>query len=236
MDWGSIVLADGAWWTAEQWAAIRWSLLVGTGTVFLSLPPALAIGYGLARRKLPMQSLIEVLVNLPLVLPPVVTGYLLLILFRPGGWLGRLLQSSLGIQIAFDWKGLVVAAAVMSFPLMVRAVRLGFQSVDPRLEWAARTLGANRWRTFFFVSVPLARRGILAGCVLAFARSLSEFGATVMLVSQRESTRTIPLLVYSLRDRLDGERQLWPLVIISVLIAAVALAVCEWLDRQGEIR
>ncbi len=208
---------------------------MGILTVIVSLPPAIAIGYGLARRKLPLQSLVEVLINLPLVLPPVVTGYLLLILFRPDGTLGRFLREALGIRIAFDWKGLVVAASVMSFPLMVRAIRLGFQSVDPRLEWAARTLGASPWRTFVRVSVPLARRGILAGCVLAFARSLSEFGATVMLVSQRESTRTIPLLVYSLRDRINGERQLWPLVLISLGIATAALVVCEWLDRRGEI-
>lgn len=223
------------WFSAEQWAAIRWSLLVGILTVVVSLPPAILIGYALARRKFRLQSLVEVLINLPLVLPPVVTGYLLLVAFRPDGLLGHFLREYWGIRIAFDWKGLVVSASVMSFPLMVRAVRLGFQSVDPRLEWAARTLGAGRLRTFFYVSLPLARRGVLAGCVLAFARSLSEFGATVMLVSQRESTRTIPLLVYALRDRANGERQLWPLVFISLAIATVALITCEWLDRREEI-
>lgn len=220
----------------EAWSAIRLSLIVGTLVVVVSLPPATALAYLLARREFPGKWLLEVTVNLPLVLPPVVTGYLLLILLSPQSTLGRLLESTLGIRIAFDWKGLVVAAAVMSFPLMVRAIRLGFQSVDARLELAARTLGAGPWRTFFTVSLPLASRGVLAGCVLAFARSLGEFGATVMLVSQRESTRTIPLLIYSMRDQVGGMEQIWGLVIISIVLAAAALFVSEYIERKEQQR
>ena len=135
--------------------------------------------------------------------------------------------------MAFEFPGLVVAAAVMSFPLMVRDIRLGFQSVDPNLETAARTQGAGWWRTFFTVSLPLARNGVIAGCVLAYARSLGEFGATVMLASQREGNRTLPLLIYTLKDRPDGLASIWPLVAISLLLAAGALVASEYLERKG---
>jgi len=219
--------------TYEEWAAVRLSLLVGAFVVAGSLPFAISFGYLLARRQFPGKWLLEVLINLPLVLPPVVTGYLLLLSFRPESMLGRLLYDSFGIRVAFHWKGLVVAAAVMSFPLMVRAIRLGFQGVDSHLEVAARTLGASWWRTFFTISLPLASRGIMAGCVLAFARSLGEFGATVMLVSSRESTQTIPLLIYSMRDRVGGLQRIWPLVVISVLLSACALAASEYIERRG---
>ncbi len=219
--------------TVEEWEAVRLSLLVGTFVVVGSLPWAIFLGYFLARCQFPGKWLLEVLINLPLVLPPVVTGYLLLLWLRPQAFLGRWIYDALGIRIAFDWKGLVVAAAVMSFPLMVRAIRLGFQGVDPHLEVASRTLGASWWRTFLTISLPLASRGILAGCVLAFARSLGEFGATVMLVSSRESTQTIPLLIYSMRDRVGGLQQIWPLVLISVLLAALALGTSEYFERRG---
>ena len=221
--------------TPEEWAAVRLSLLVGLFVVVGSLPLAVAMGYGLARYRFPGKWLCEVTINLPLVLPPVVTGYLLLLSFRPESLFGKWL-SSLGIQVAFDWKGLVVAAGLMSFPLMVRAIRLGFQGVDPHLEVAARTLGAGWWRTFATISLPLASRGILAGCVLGFARSLGEFGATVMLVSSRESTQTIPLLIYSMRDRVGGLQQTWRLVMISIVLSAVALAASEYIERRGTQR
>jgi len=225
-----------AFLTPEEWAAVQLSLLVGLFVVAGSLPLAVAVGYALARNQFPGKWLCEVAINLPLVLPPVVTGYVLLLSFRPESLIGRWVYSSLGIRVAFDWRGLVVAATVMSFPLMVRAIRLGFQGVDPHLEVAARTLGAGWWRTFATVSLPLASRGILAGCVLAFARSLGEFGATVMLVSSRESTRTIPLLIYSMRDRVGGLQQIWRLVIISIVLAAAALAVSEYIERRGSQR
>lgn len=220
----------------EEWSAIRLSLIVGTLVVLVSLPPATALAYLLARREFRGKWLLEVVINLPLVLPPVVTGYLLLLMLSPKSTLGQFLESNFGIRVAFDWKGLVVAAAAMSFPLMVRAIRLGFQAVDARLELAARTLGAGPWRTFFTVSLPLASRGVLAGCVLAFARSLGEFGATVMLVSQRETTRTIPLLIYSMRDQVGGLQQIWRLVVISIVLAAAALFASEYAERKGQQR
>lgn len=220
----------------EEWHAIRLSLVVALWVVALSLPVAIPLGYLLARRDFRAKWLVEVVVNLSLLLPPVVTGYLLLIVFQADAPVGRLLREYLGIRIAFDWKGLVVAAGVMSFPLMVRAVRLGFESVDPRLELAARTLGVGRFRTFFAISLPLARHGVIAGAVLAFARSLGEFGATVMLVSQRESTQTIPLLIFSTQDRIGGIDRIWPLVIVSILLAAGALVASELLQRRARAR
>lgn len=219
--------------SAAEWSAIHNSLWVGLLVVLASLPPGICLGYVLARHRFPGKWLVEVAVNLALVVPPVVTGYLLLQVFKPTAPVGGFLDWALGLRVAFEFPALVVAAAVMSFPLMVRAIRLGFQSVDPNLETAARTLGAGWWRTFFTVSLPLARNGVIAGCVLAYARSLGEFGATVMLASQREGNRTIPLLIYTLQDRPDGLASIWPLVAVSLLLAAGALAASEYLERKG---
>ena len=219
--------------SAAEWSAIHNSLRVGLLVVLVSLPPGICLGYVLARHRFPGKWLVEVAVNLALVVPPVVTGYLLLQVFKPAAPVGGFLDRALGLRVAFEFPGLVVAAAVMSFPLMVRAIRLGFQSVDPNLETAARTLGAGWWRTFFTVSLPLARNGVIAGCVLAYARSLGEFGATVMLASQREGNRTIPLLIYTLKDRPDGLASIWPLVAVSLLLAAGALVASEYLERRG---
>lgn len=225
-----------SWFGPQEWSAIRLSLLVGVYVVVISLPPAVYLGYVLARHQFPGKWLIEILVNLSLVVPPVVTGYLLLQVFKPEALLGRFLRQNFNLRVAFHWQGLVVAAAVMSFPLMVRAIRLGFQSVDPRLETAARTLGAGRLETFFTISLPLAQSGVIAGCVLAFARSLGEFGATVMLASQREGNRTIPLLIYNMKDRPGGLEQIWPLVTVSLLLAGAALAASEYMERKGARR
>ncbi len=219
-----------------EWNAIRLSLTVSGYVVLFTLPLAIPLGYVLARKEFRAKWLVEVFLNLSLVIPPVVTGYMLLLLFQADAPVGRFLRSTFGIRVAFDWKGLVVAAAVMSFPLMVRAIRLGFQGVDPRLEMAARTLGARRTRTFFTISLPLAMHGVISGSVLAFARSLGEFGATVMLVSQRESTQTIPLLIYSMRDRVGGLDAIWPLVAVSILLAGAALAASEFLERRTRRR
>ena len=216
--------------------AVLLTLKVAVVAVLIDLPPAVLAAQLLARRRFPGRAVLETLLTLPLVLPPVVTGYLLLLMLSPKSTLGQFLETNFGIRVAFDWKGLVVAAAAMSFPLMVRAIRLGFQAVDARLELAARTLGAGPWRTFFTVSLPLASRGVLAGCVLAFARSLGEFGATVMLVSQRETTRTIPLLIYSMRDQVGGLQQIWRLVVISIALAAAALFASEYAERKGQQR
>ena len=147
--------------SAAEWSAIYNSLRVGLCVVLASLPPGLFLGYALARHRFPGKWLVEVGVNLALVVPPVVTGYLLLQVFKPAAPVGGFLGRTLGLKVAFEFPGLVVAAAVMSFPLMVRAIRLGFQSVDPNLETAARTLGAGWWRTFFTVSLPLARNGVI---------------------------------------------------------------------------
>ena len=219
--------------TVAQWSAIFNSCLVGIFVVLVSLPLALCVGYVLARRQFPGKWLVEILVNLSLVMPPVVTGYLLLQIFKSGSPLGWFLSQFFGIKIAFEFPGLVVAAAVMSFPLMIRSIRLGFQAVDPRLEKMARTLGVGWFTTFLRISLPLGRNGVIAGCVVAFARSLGEFGATVMLVSQRESTRTIPLLIYTLKDRSDSFLEISHLVVISLFLATGALAISEYIGRKG---
>lgn len=221
------------WLTAEEWSALRLSLQVAVVAVLVTLPPGMALGYFLARRQFPGKWIVELLVNLPLVLPPVVTGYLLLIAFSTRGPLGQFLEQLFGVRVVFTWVGAVVAASVMSFPLLVRAIRLAMQSVDPRLEQAARSLGAGWWRTFATVLLPLSARGVLAGCVLAFARSLGEFGATIMVAANiAGQTQTIPLAIYSEASRPGGLEESWRLVALSVLLAAAALAASEWLERR----
>ena len=222
--------------STEEWQAVRLSCQVGLCAVIVSLPPAVAISYWLSRSKSRAKWLVEVMVNLPLVMPPVVTGYLLLVLLSPQGPLGRLLESALGVRIVFSWWGAALAAAVVSFPLMVRAARLSFQAFDPRLELAAQTLGASRLDSFFSVALPLARPGLLAGCVLCFARSLGEFGATIMIAGNSPSTRTIPLAIYSFFERPNAEEQIWRLIGISIALSAAALLATEWLERRQALR
>jgi len=218
--------------TSGEWSALRLSLMVSLTATVVSLPFGVAFGRLLARHDFPGKGAVETAINLPLVLPPVVTGYFLLVLFGRQGWLGSVLEQWLGVTIVFTWKGAALASAVMAFPLMVRAVRLAFAGVDHRLEQAARTLGAGRWETFWRVSVPLARRGIIAGAVLAFARSLGEFGATVMIAgSIPGETQTIPLYIYNEVNSPGGMERSVRLVVASVLIAAAALAASEWLER-----
>jgi molybdate transport system permease protein len=222
--------------TADEWLALRLSFRVSLCAVLASLPPAIAAGYLLARWQSRGKWLLELAVNLPLVLPPVVTGYLLLMLFAPRGPLGGALENALGVRIVFSWMGAAIAAAVVSFPLMVRAIRLAFQAVDPRLEMAARSLGAGRFGAFFSVTLPLARSGVLAGCVLAFARSLGEFGATIMVAGNIVGeTQTIPLAIFSDWNR-GADAQVWRLVTISIGLAAAALVASEWLERRHAAR
>lgn len=217
----------------DEWQAVRLSLQVGVTAVALSLPLAVALAYLLARWNSSAKWLVELAVNLPLVLPPVVTGYLLLVLLAPRGPVGSLLESWWGVRIVFTWWAAALAAAVVSFPLMVRAIRLAFAAVDPRLEQAARSLGAGRWRAFFTVALPLARRGIAAGAMLAFARSLGEFGATIMVAGNiAGETRTIPLAIFSLSGRVNGEGPMWRLVILSVILAAGSLLASELVERR----
>ena len=223
--------------TPTEWSALLLSFRVGVVAVVTSLPLAIALGYALARWRLPGRWLIQGVIDLPLVLPPVVTGFLLLTLLGPRGPIGSVLESWFGIQIAFSWKGAAVASAVVSFPLMVRAIRGTFQEIDPRLELVARSLGASPLSAFFTVTLPLAFRGVIAGSVLAFGRSIGEFGATIMLAGDIPGeTRTIPLAIYSLGHRVGGMEQTWRLVALSIGLAIGALILGELIEARRNRR
>lgn len=225
------------WLSPAEWQALRLSVLVATVAVGASLPLAVALGWLLAKRQFAGKFLVETLVNLPLVLPPVVTGYLLLVLFGRRGLLGEALERTLGLRFVFDWKGAALAAAVVSFPLLVRPIRLAFAAVDDRMIYAARTLGAGPLDAFRSIALPLARPGILSGAVLGWARSLGEFGATIMIAGNIPGeTRTIPLLIYSQLETPGGMAASARLVVASIAIAAAALAAGEWLDARGRRR
>jgi molybdate transport system permease protein len=223
--------------TAAEWEAIRLTLLVAATAVIASLPFAIALGWLLAKRNFPGKFLVETAINLPLVLPPVVTGYLLLMTFGRNGPFGAFLEDKLGIRFVFDWKGAALASAVVAFPLMVRPIRLAFSAVDDRLIHAARTLGASPWDAFRSIVLPLARPGIASGSILGFARSMGEFGATIMIAGNIPGqTQTVPLLIYAQLDSPGGMQHAVPLVVASVVIAAIALLVGELLDRYGSRR
>jgi len=220
-----------------EWQALRLSVLVGFAAVIVSLPFGIAVGWFLARRHFRGKFLVETVINLPLVLPPVVTGYVLLITFGTRGWIGRHLDEWFGLRIVFDWKGAALASAVVSFPLMVRAIRIAFTMTDHRLEHAARTLGAGRFDTFISITLPLARSGIIAGCVLAFARSIGEFGATIMIAgSIPGETRTIPLYIFNLLQSPGGAAAAQRIVIVSIALSAAALLISEWFERSRRPR
>ena len=213
--------------------ALGLSLTVAFWSVLASLPLGLATAWLLARREFYGKALLNGLVHLPLVVPPVVVGYLLLLLFGRRGPLGAWLYDAFGVTVAFTWKGAALAAAVMAFPLMVRAMRLSLEAVDRRLEAAARTLGARRFEVFLTVTLPLMSPGILAGTILAFARSLGEFGATITFVSNIPGeTRTLPLALYSLTQTPDGETGALRLAAIAVVLAFASLAASEVLARR----
>jgi molybdate transport system permease protein len=217
--------------------ALVLSLQVGALAVAASLPFGIAMAWLLARVAFPGRGIVNGLVHLPLVLPPVVVGYLLLVLFGRNGPLGRLLQDWFGVTLIFTWEGAAVASAVVAFPLMVRAIRLGLELVDRRLETAARTLGAGRLRVFATVTLPLTLPGIVTGCILAFARSIGEFGATITFVSNIPGqTQTLPLALYSAAQTPGGEDAAMRLVAISVVLAFAALGVSELLARRVERR
>jgi molybdate transport system permease protein len=200
--------------------------------VLLSLVPAVLLGWLLARREFPGKIVLDGLCHLPLVLPPVVTGYLLLMLFGRRGFFGPLL-AAIDLQLAFDWKGAVLASAVVGFPLMLRSVRLGIESVDPRLENVARTLGAGRLRTFLTITLRLALPGLIVGSLLTFARSLGEFGATITFAANiAGQTRTIPSAIYTYLNQPGGEDRVIGLVIVSVALSLVALIASEWSARR----
>ncbi|MEO1495838.1 MAG: molybdate ABC transporter permease subunit [Planctomycetota bacterium] len=223
--------------SAAEWEAVRLSAWVAGAAVLIGLPPGILLGWLLARRRFWGKTAVQTAVYLPLVLPPVVTGYLLLVTFGRNSPVGRMLEQWFGLRLVFDWKGAAVAAAVVSFPLLVRSVRTAFASVDRGLEDAARTQGATPLDVFFRVSLPLAMRGIVAGAVLAFARGLGEFGATIMIAGNLPGeTRTIPLYVYDQLSTPGGVENAWPIIGASVVLAAAALAVGEHLERRVDER
>jgi molybdate transport system permease protein len=221
--------------TTEDWQAVLLSVQIAALAALLSLPAGIALGWLLARKSFRGKSLVETLVNLPLVMPPVVTGLLLLYLLGKRGWIGGWLYRAFGIEIALSWRAAVLAVAVMGFPLMVRSIRLAFASFDTRLYQAARSLGAGPLDAFMSISLPLARDGIIAGTVLAFARGLGEFGATLMFAGIRPETRTLPIQVYLLNNQPGdlAEARMWRVVAVSVAVAFAALAVSEFLQRRG---
>ncbi|MEQ8321514.1 MAG: molybdate ABC transporter permease subunit [Rhodospirillales bacterium] len=213
--------------------ALKLSLQVALAAVGFSLPIAVFTAWLLARKEFAGKSLVDGFVHLPLILPPVVVGYVLLVGLGRNGIVGGFLHDVFGITIAFTWKGAAVAAAVMAFPLMVRAIRLSLESVDQGLEQAARTLGASPLRVFATVTLPLASPGILTGAILGFARSLGEFGATITFVSNIPGeTRTLPIALYTLTQIPGGEAGAFRLVVISVLVAFAALLASELLARR----
>jgi len=224
----------GVWHlTAVELEALKLSLWVSAWAVAVSLPAGVLTAWVLARGRFAGKHFLDGLVHLPLVLPPVVIGYLLLVLMGRNGVIGALLYEYLGIVVAFNWKGAALAAAVMAFPLMVRAVRLALESVDQGLEAAARTLGAGPWRVFFTITLPLIVPGIITGAILAFARSLGEFGATITFVSNiAGQTQTLPLALYTLTQVPDGEAAALRLCVLSVLIAMAALIFSEQVSRR----
>ncbi|MGQ0548000.1 MAG: molybdate ABC transporter permease subunit [Betaproteobacteria bacterium] len=213
------------------------SLKVAFWAVLASLPVALALAMLLARVDFPGKTLLDGVVNLPLVLPPVVVGYLLLVLFGGNGPIGAFLEAQLGVVFAFRWTGAALAAAVMGLPLAVRAMRQAIEAVDRRLEAAAATLGAGRAWVFATVTLPLIAPGILNGVLLAFARSLGEFGATITFVSSIPGeTQTLPLAIYNFTQVPGGDAQAWRLCAISVALSLGALILSEWLLRAARRR
>ncbi len=217
----------------EEWQAIRLSLQVAFLSVSVSLPLGILFAWVLARQRFPGKTLLDGIIHLPLVLPPVVVGYALLVLFGRNGALGAPLHDWFGVTIAFTWQGAAVAAAVMGFPLMVRAIRLSLESMDRGLEEAARTLGAGRVAVFRTVTLPLIAPGVLTGVILAFARSLGEFGATITFVSNIPGeTRTLPIALYTYTQVPEGDAQALRLAAIAVVLALAALLGSEILARR----
>jgi molybdate transport system permease protein len=213
--------------------AINLSLKVGLWSVIVSLPLALALAYVLARAQFFLKPVLSALVLLPLVLPPVVTGFFLLLAFGKTGPIGEWLDNWFGLTVAFKWTGAVIAAAVMGLPLMVMGMRISIESVDRRLETAARSLGAGPWRTFFTVTLPLSFPGILAGSILSFARSFGEFGATITFVSNIPGeTRTLPIAIYTLLQTPMGDQGALKLSLVAIAVALVAIIIAEVLNRR----
>ena len=220
----------------DEWTAIRLSLRIAMVATLVALPFGIAVAFMLARKRFWGKSLLDGLVHMPLVLPPVVVGYLLLISFGRRGVFGELL-ASVGIVLSFRWTGAALACGIMGFPLMVRAIRLSIEAIDRRLEDAAATLGANRLWVFATVTLPLALPGLIAGFVLCFAKALGEFGATITFVSNIPGeTQTISAAIYTLTQTPGGDAAAGRLVMVAVAISLVALVLSEWLARRAGMR
>ncbi len=223
--------------TPDEWTAIELSLRIAVVATIVALPFGLAIAWVLARKNFWGKSLLDGLVHLPLVLPPVVTGYLLLIWFGRKGPIGAFLDHAFGIVFSFRWTGAALSCGVMGFPLLVRAVRLSIEAIDRRLEDAAATLGASRAWVFATVTLPLALPGIIAGMVLCFAKALGEFGATITFVSNIPGeTQTLSAAIYTLTNVPGGDAAAGRLVLVAIALALAALIVSEWFARRAGLR
>lgn len=219
--------------TVEEWTAVRLSLLVAVTATAASLPVGIAVAWLLARRRFWGKGLVDTLVHLPLIMPPVVTGYLLLILFGKRGPIGAFLDQAFGIVFAFRWTGAALACAVMGFPLMVRAIRLSIEAIDTRLENAAGTLGANPLWVFATITLPLCLPGVIAGAILSFAKAMGEFGATITFVSNIPGeTQTLPSAIYTLTQVPGGDAGALRLTAVSIGISMAALLGSEFLARR----
>lgn len=220
------------WLGPDEWNAVLLSLRVSFWATLVSLPLAIGVAVVLARSRMPGLQILNGLVHLPLILPPVVTGYLLLLTFGRRGPVGAFLAETFGIVFAFRWTGAALAAGIMAFPLMVRAIRLAVEAVDPKLEEAASTLGASRILVFLSVTLPLILPGVIAGAIVAFAKAMGEFGATITFVSNIPGeTQTLPSAIYAFLQVPGGEGPTARLVIVSILIAMTALLASEWMAR-----
>ncbi|MFY8145173.1 MAG: molybdate ABC transporter permease subunit [Rhodobacter sp.] len=221
------------WLTPDEWRAVALSLRVSFWATLISLPLGIAVAYVLARYRFWGHQLLNGLVHLPLILPPVVTGYLLLLTFGRKGAVGAFLDETFGLVFAFRWTGAALAAAVMAFPLMVRAIRMAIEAVDPRLEAAAGTLGASRPWVFVTVTLPLILPGIVAGAILAFAKAMGEFGATITFVANIPGqTQTLPSAIYAYLQVPGGDAAAFRLVLVAIAIAMLALLLSEWVGRS----
>jgi len=219
--------------TPLEQEALWLSLTVAFWAVVISLPFAVAVAWVLARLNFWGKILLDGLVHLPLVLPPVVVGYFLLVTLGRNGVIGRWLDQTFGFTFAFNWKGAALAAGVMGFPLFVRAIRLSIEAADPRLEAAARTLGANPLQVFWRITLPLMTPGLITGALLSFARALGEFGATITFVANIPGqTRTLPIAIYTILQSPGGDEALFRMALLATLLAIVALGASEYLARQ----
>ena len=220
------------WLSPTEWQAVALSLRVSFWATVVSLPFGIFVAYALARWSFPGKQVLNGLVHLPLILPPVVTGYLLLITFGRRGPVGAFLEEWFGLVFAFRWTGAALAAGVMAFPLMVRAIRLAIEAVDPKLEQAAGTLGASRGWVFLTVTLPLILPGVIAGVILAFAKAMGEFGATITFVSNIPGqTQTLPSAIYTFMQVPGGQDDAARLVLVAIAVAMTALLLSEWVSR-----